>query len=244
MGKIFGVILITFLIIFGVFGYIVYEQYSPLAELAECGTTCIDYKKVQISDYETPVPDIKIIGADTEKLVMDIPIVIHNPSIRDTETVKIDFDIYMEGRHLTKGVIPANELPAKQNTTILIKDVEMKYEEFAEVLQVLVARHGIEMVKNGNVNVSIAADLKIYFPIKIYNINIYTFCIPIMIETEVPIDMIKQKTEAEKQIDEKLEELASALTIEPSLPVSEPSIPKPTTAVPTIPEPTIPLNPL
>jgi len=56
-------------------------------------------------------------------------IIIRNPSAKDTETVKIDFDVSVEGKHLTKGTIPAYELPAKQNTTILIKDVVIKYEE-------------------------------------------------------------------------------------------------------------------
>ena len=241
--KIAGIILIILLIIVGAFGYMVYQKYSPLSELAKC-ENCIDYKKVNIVQYEASVPDIKITGVDVEKLIIDVPIIIHNPSTKDTETVKIDFDIYMEGRHLTQGTIPAYELPAKQNTTILIKDVAIKYEELGEVLQIVGEKHGTEIVREGKANIMMTIDLVIYFPIEIFDINIYTFSIPVTIETEVPIDMLNQKEGAEKQIDEKLEELASTLTIEPSLPVSEPSIPKPTTAVPTIPEPTIPSNPL
>ena len=201
------IILLTILlsvIVIGSFGFTVYQKYSPLAELADCGTNCIDYKKVQFADYETSVPDIKIVGADIEKLIMDIPIVIHNPSIRDTETVKIDFDVYMEGRHLTKGVIPATELPAKQNTTIVIKDVEIKYKELDEVFQVLVAKHGLNMVREGKANISMTTDLLIYFPIEVFSINIYTFKIPVQIETEIPVDMLKQNEETKKQIEEKV----------------------------------------
>ncbi len=134
---------------------------------------------------------------------MDVPIVIRNPSAKNTELLKIDFDVYMEGRHLTKGTLPSNELPSKQNTTIWIKDVVIKYDELGEVLQVVAARHGLEMITKGKVNISMTVNLLIYFPIKISAINVYILKIPLQIETEVPVDMLKQKGEAEKQIDER-----------------------------------------
>ncbi|MFA4957565.1 MAG: PEGA domain-containing protein [Candidatus Methanoperedens sp.] len=202
--KTSSIILILLLIVLGAIGYTVYQKYSPLSELANCGNNCIDYKKVQMAQYETSVPDIKITNADTDKLIMDIPIIIRNPSAKDTETIKIDFDVSMEGKHLTKGTIPAYELPAKQNTTILIKDVVIKYEELGEVLQTVAARHGADMVIEGKANISMTTDLLIYFPIELFSINIYTFTIPIQIESEIPVDMFKQKDEAKKQIDEKV----------------------------------------
>ena len=202
--KIAGIILIILLIIIGAFGYIVYQKYSPLSELADCGNNCIDYKKVKAVQYETSVPDIKITETDVEKLIMDVPIIIHNPSAKDTKTVKIDFDVSMEGKHLTKGTIPAYELPAKQNTTILIKDVVIKYEELGEVLTTVTEKHGAEMVIEGKANISMTTDLLIYFPIDIFSINIYTFTIPIQIETEVPVDILKQNEDAKKQIEEKV----------------------------------------
>ena len=36
-------------------------------------------------------------------------------------------------------------------------------------------------------------DLVIYFPIEIFNINIYTHAIPITIETEIPVYMLTKK---------------------------------------------------
>jgi len=202
--KISWVILIILLFVIGSIGYTVYQKYSPLSELANCGNNCIDYKKVRVAQYETSVPDIKITNSDTEKLIMDIPIIIRNPSAKDTETVKIDFDVSMEGKHLTKGIIPAYQLPAMQNTTILIKDVVIKYEELGEVLQTVTARRGAEMVREGKVNISMTTDLLIYFPIELFSINIYTFTIPIQIESEVPVDMLKQNEEAKKQVEEKV----------------------------------------
>ncbi|MBU4076416.1 MAG: PEGA domain-containing protein [Euryarchaeota archaeon] len=200
-------ILILFLIVVGAIGYIgytVYQKYSPLAELADCGNNCIDYKKVKVPQYGTSVPDIKITEADAEKLIMDIPIIIYNPSIKDTETVKIDFDVSMEGKHLTKGTIPAYQLPAKQNTTILIKDVVIEYEELGDVLKKVAESHGAEMVGEGKANISMTTDLLIYFPIELFSINIYTFTIPIQIESEVPVDMLKQNEEAKRQVEEKV----------------------------------------
>lgn len=259
LGKFAGIILIIILIAVSAFGYVVYQRYSPLAELAECGKNCIDYKKVKVLQQETPVPDIKIIEADAEKLTMDVPIIIHNPSTKNTEILKIDFDAYMEGRHLTKGTLPSHELPAKQNTTIWIKDVVIKYEELGQVLQVVAARHGAEMVKKGRANISMTINLLIYFPIKISAVNVYIFKIPMQIETEVPIDMLKQKGEAEKQIEETIqktvkdvgEEIKQVLPTstpertpqtptETVLPLSTPTLPPPTpmlTPPPTLPPP-------
>ena len=204
-GKIATIILIILLLVAGSFGYTVYQKYSPLTELADCGNDCIDYKKVGMAQYETSVPDIKITETDIDKLIMDVPIIIRNPSTKDTETVKIDFNVFMEGRHLTKGTIPAYELPATQNTTILIKDVIIKYEELGEVLQIVASRHGGEVVTEGKANISMTTDLLIYFPIEIFSTNIYTFTIPIQIESEIPVDMLKQNEEVKKQIEEKVE---------------------------------------
>ena len=240
--KTLWIILIILLIIFGAFGYIVYQKYSPLSELAKC-ENCIDYKKVNILQYESSVPDIKITGVDVEKLIIDVPIIIHNPSIKDTETVKINFDIYMEGRHLTQGTIPAYELPAKQNTTILIKDVAIRYEELGEVLQIVIEKHGAEVVREGKANISMTTDLLIYFPIEIFSINIYTFTIPIQIETEVPVDMLKQNEDAKKQIEEKVKIAIKEVQDKTNggLPDIPTEIPTPTmvpTSTPTQPLPT------
>ena len=230
--KISWIILIILLIVIGAIGYTIYQKYSPIAELANCGNNCIDYKKVRVAQYETSVPDIKITNADTEKLIMDVPIIIRNPSAKDTETVKIDFDVSMEGKHLTKGTIPAYELPAKQNTTILIKDVVIKYEELGEVLKTVAAKHGAEMVIEGKANISMTIGLLIYFPIEVFSINIYTFTIPIQIETDVPVDMLKQNEEAKKQIEEKVKgAIKDAL----------PTLPNAATPLPTLPPaPTLP----
>ncbi|MFZ3060679.1 MAG: PQQ-binding-like beta-propeller repeat protein [Candidatus Methanoperedens sp.] len=233
--KISWVILIMLLIVMGSIGYTVYQKYSPLAELANCGNNCIDYKKVQVAQYETPVPDIKITNADAEKLIMDVPIIIRNPSAKDTETVKIDFDVSMEGKHLTKGTIPAYELPAKQNTTILIKDVVIKYEELGDVLQKVAERHGAEMVREGKANISMTTDLLIYFPIELFSINIYTFTIPIQIESEVPVDMLKQNEEAKKQIEEKVSTAIKEVQekIKDTLPaIPTKTVPSPTATLP------------
>lgn len=211
-----------------------------MAELANCGNNCIDYKKVRVAQYETSVPDIKITNAGTDKLSMDVPIIIRNPSSKDTETVKIDFDVSMEGKHLTKGTIPVYELPAKQNTTILINDVVIKYEELGEVLQVVAARHGTEIVRGGKANISMTADLLIYFPIEVFSINIYTFTIPYQIETEVPVDLLKQNEEVKRQIEEKIKDTL------PAIPTK--TIPSPKAALPqktalSIPAPSIPQFP-
>lgn len=231
------VILIILLIVIGAIGYTIYQKYSPLAELASCGNNCIDYKKVRVAQYETSVPDIKITNADADKLIIDVPIIIRNPSAKDTETVKIDFDVSMEGKHLTKGTIPAYELPAKQNTTILIKDVVIKYEELGDVLQTVAARHGAEMVREGKANISMTTDLLIYFPIELFSINIYTFTIPIQIETEVPVDMLKQNEEAKKQIEEKV--MRSIKEVQEKIKDVLPTLPNETT--PTLPPaPTLP----
>lgn len=247
-GKIAKIILIILLIVAGAIGYTIYQKYSPLAELANCGNNCIDYKKMRAAQYETSVPDIKITEADTDKLIMDVPIIIRNPSTKDTETVKIDFDVSMEGKHLTKGTIPAYKLPAKQNTTILIKDVVIKYEELGEVLQIVAERHGAEMVREGKANISMTIDLLIYFPIEIFDINIYTFTIPIQIESEIPVDMLKQNEEAKRQIEEKLKTALKEVQekikgITPTLPTSAPtpSLPTPiATPTPPLPTPTLP----
>ncbi len=221
-------LLIILLILVGAIGYTIYQKYAPLTELSNCGNNCIDYKKVKLPQYETSVPDIKITEADAEKLIMDIPIIIYNPSMKDTETVKIDFDVFMERKHLTKGTIPANQLPAKQNTTILIKDVVIKYEELGDVLQKLAERHGAEMVGGGRANISMTIDLLIYFPIDVFSINIHTFTIPIQIETEVPVDMLKQNEEAKKQIEEKVKEAIKEVQDKEKLPFTVP------TEIPTI----------
>lgn len=193
MNRIIIASIIIFVVVIGAIGYPAYKKYSPLAELADCGEDCIDYKKVQIPEYATRVPDITIVEADADTLIMDIPIIIFNPSEKNTQTLKIDFDVYMEGKHLTKGIIPARDLPTKQNTTIIMEDVELKYTELAEVLQVVAARHGAEMVIEGEANISMTTDLVIYFPIEIFNINMYTYAIPITIETEIPVDMLTKK---------------------------------------------------
>ena len=215
---------IILLILVGAIGYTVYLKYSPLTELSNCGNNCIDYKKVKLPQYETSVPDIKITEADAEKLIMDIPIIIYNPSMKDTETVKIDFDVFMEGKHLTKGTIPANQLPAKQNTTILIKDVVIKYEELGDVLQKVAERHGAEMVGGGKANISMTIDLLIYFPIEVFSINIHTFTIPIQIETEIPVDMLKQNEEAKKQIEEKVKGAIKEVQDREKLPFTVPTV--------------------
>ena len=236
-------ILIILLIVIGSMGYTVYQKYSPLSELADCGNNCIDYKKVKVVQYETSVPDIKITETDVEKLIMDVPIIIRNPSAKDTKTVKIDFDVSMEGKHLTKGTIPAYELPAKQNTTILIKDVVIKYEELGDVIKTVTEKHGAEMVIEGKANISMTTDLLIYFPIEIFSINIYTFTIPIQIETEVPVDMLKQNEDAKKQIEEKVKIAIKEVQDKTNggLPDIPTEIPTPTmvpTSTPTQPLPT------
>jgi hypothetical protein len=249
--KISWVILIILLFVIGSIGYTVYQKYSPLSELANCGNNCIDYKKVQMAQYETSVPDIKITNADTEKLIMDIPIIIRNPSAKDTETVKIDFDVSLEGKHLTKGTIPAYELPAMQNTTILIKDVVLKYEELGAVLQTVAERHGAEMIIEGKANISMTTDLLIYFPIELFSINIYTFTIPIQIESEVPVDMLKQNEAVKRQIEEKVniaikevqEKIKDMLPAIPAKTIpsptatlsQEPALPLPTPSIPQFP---------
>jgi outer membrane protein assembly factor BamB len=246
--KIKGILLIIILIVIGAIGYTIYQKYSPLAELANCGNNCIDYQKVKVAQYETSIPDIKITNADADKLIMDVPIIIRNPSAKDTETVKIDFDISMEGKHLTKGTIPAYELPAKQNTTILIKDVVIKYEELGEVLKTVASKHGAEVVTEGKANISMTTDLLIYFPIEIFGINIYTFTIPIQIESEVPVDMLKQNEEAKKQIEEKVSTAIKEVQekIKDTLPaIPTKTIPSPTATLPqktALPLPT-PSNP-
>lgn len=249
LGKIAGLVLIIIIVAVGVFGYTIYQKYSSLVELANCGKNCIDYKKVKVMQYETPVSDIKVIGADAEKLTMDVPLVIHNPSTKDTELLKIDFNMYMEGRHLAKGILLAQELPAKQNTTIWIKDVVIKYEELKEVIQVVAARHGVDILKEGKANITMTVDLLIYLPIKISAVNIYTFTIPIQIETEIPVDMLKQKEEANKQIEEKIKETVKEVRerVKESLPATTATpqktiLPSPTS---TLPIPTItPKRPL
>ncbi|MFV9630409.1 MAG: hypothetical protein ACNYWM_04995 [Methanosarcinales archaeon] len=203
--KIAGIILIILLIIVGAFGYIVYQKYSPLSELAKC-ENCIDYKKVNIMQHETSLPDIKITNVDRDKLVMDVPIIIHNPSTEDMEMLKIDFDLYMEGKHLIKGTVPVYELPAKQNTTILIENVEIRYEELEQVLQVVIKKHGAGVVREGKANISMTTKLLIHVPIEILSINIYTFRFPVLIKTEVPVDMLKRNEDAKDQIKEKVKE--------------------------------------
>ena len=246
-GKV-AVVAIVLLIVLGVFGYTIYQKYSPLSELAKC-ENCVDYKKIEITHQETPVPDIRIVAADTEKMVMDVPIIIRNPSTKDTETVKIDFDVYMEGRHLTKGTLPAHELPAKRNTTFWIKNVVISYEDLGEVLQVVAARHGAEMVREGKASVAMTVYLLIYFPIKISTINIYTVTIPIQLETEVPVDMLKQKEETEKQIEETIEETIGMVQEEivgtiPTLPPeTSPPAATPQKTVLPLPTPTLPPAP-
>lgn len=245
LGKVAGIILIALLIVAGAFGYAVYQKYSPLSELAKCGKSCIDYKKVKVERYETPIPDIRIVGADAEKLVMDIPLIIYNPSAKDTETLKIDFDVYMESRHLTKGTLPATKLPGRQNTTFWIKDVVIKSEELKEVLQAAAARHGTELLKQGKANISMTVDLLIYLPIKVSDITVYTFTIPIQIETEIPVDMLKKQEEAKRQIEgvingilkeaqERLIETPSETPTPVATKVIGISIPTPT-ALPTLP---------
>ncbi len=198
LGKIAGIILIAFLI---VAGYTIYQKYSPLKELSDCGKSCIDYKKIKVEQYETPVPDIRIIGADAEKLVMDIPLLIYNPSVKDTETLKLDFDVYMEGKHLTNGELPANKLQGRQNTTIWVKDVTIKSDELKQVLQAVIARDGAELLKQGKANISMTVDVVIILPIKFSAITVYTFTVPIQIETEIPVDMLKKQEEAKGQVD-------------------------------------------
>lgn len=210
-GKIVSILLMIILILAGAIGYTIYEKYSPLAELANCGNNCIDYKKVRMAQYETSVPDIKFTNADTEKLIMDVPIIIRNPSSKDTETVRIDFDVSMEGKYLAKGTIPVYELPAKQNTTILINDIVIKYEELGEVIQIVAARHGAEIVRGGKADISMTTDLLIYFPIDVFSINIYTFTIPYQIETEVPVELLMQNEEVKRQIEEKIKDMLPAI---------------------------------
>src|SRR5574341_1093459 len=122
-GKFIRIIVIIFLIGGVAFGYAAYQKYSSLLELEKCGINCI----------EIPVQNINIAGVDTEKSVIDIPVIIRNPSTKDIEMGNIDFDMYMEGRHLTNGVIPANVLQARQRTTIWVKNVVMKRQDIVEV---------------------------------------------------------------------------------------------------------------
>ncbi|MDF1556563.1 MAG: hypothetical protein P1P80_00050 [ANME-2 cluster archaeon] len=110
--------------------------------------------------------------------------------------MKIDFDIYMEERYLTSGTIPSSELPARENTTTIIEDVELMYKELEEVLLVVAARHGPEMVMEGRANISTTIDMMIFLPIEVFGINIYTFTIPITIESDVPVDIFKEQKEA------------------------------------------------
>jgi len=68
-------------------------------------------------------------------------------------------------------------------------------------------------------------DLLIYFPIELFSINIYTFTIPIQIESEVPVDMLKQNETVKRQIEEKvkttLKEVQEQIKgISPTLPTS------------------------
>jgi len=73
MNRIIIVSIIIFVVVIGAIGYPTYKKYFPLTELADCGEDCIDYKKVQILEYATRVPDIKIVEADADTLIMDIP---------------------------------------------------------------------------------------------------------------------------------------------------------------------------
>ncbi len=176
LGKITGIVLIIVLIVVGASGY---QKYSSLLELEKCGINCI----------EIPVQNIKAAGMDTEKSVIDIPVIIRNPSTKDIEMGIIDFDIYIEGRHLTKGIIPANVLQAKQNTTIWVKNIVMTREDLVAVSQAVVARYGKEIINQGKANISTTVNLLVYIPFKIYNINIYTFKVPIQMVTEIPFDL-------------------------------------------------------
>ncbi len=46
--------------------------------------------------------------------------------------------------------------------------------------------------------------LLIYVPVEILSINIYTFKFPILIKTEVPVDILKRNEDAKEQIEEKV----------------------------------------
>ncbi len=65
----------------------------------------------------------------------------------------------------------------------------------------MAARHGTELLKQGKANISLTVDLLIYFPIKVSAITVYTFTMPIQIETEIPVDILKRQEEVKRQIE-------------------------------------------
>ena len=62
------------------------------------------------------------------------------------------------------------------------------------------------MVIEGKANISMTSDLLIYLPVEMFGIKMYTFTIPITIETDVPIDMFKQKEDAKNPPAEEISE--------------------------------------
>ena len=55
------------------------------------------------------------------------------------------------------------------------------------------------------------SDLLIYLPVEMFGIKVYTITIPITIETDVPIDMLKQKDDTKNQIEDAIIETVTEM---------------------------------
>lgn len=154
------VLFFLLLVVFGG-GVVAFGEYQKYAYLKEARW---DVQKREIEGLW--VPDVRLTWVSAQdKVRMDIPLVIENPTDRYIEFVGLDFDIFVWGRYMGSGEIPGvYKIPAGKNASIWIRDFGMRRKEFEN--------YAFTAIRGGNYKVDIAIEVTVHRPLPIGRLDI------------------------------------------------------------------------